>query len=282
MDSVRFEEGRGGLKRVVISTEHADAEIYLQGAHVTHWQPKGQRPVLFMSPNSLFESGKAIRGGVPIVFPWFGPRSDGKPGPAHGFARTTEWDVEYTKQHEDGRVEIALVLGSSETSLAYRVTVGQELHMELEARNNGSEAFTFEEALHTYFAISDIRRVAVAGLRDTEYLDKTDSFLRKRVETVLLLFKGEKDQVHINTQSTCTILDPAWKRRIEIEKSGSNSTVVWNPWIKKAGAMPDLGLYEWNGMVCVESGNIGENAVTLAPGESHKMAVTIRIRPSAG
>src|SRR5882724_52465 len=96
--ALRFEQGPNNLTRAVISTPTAQADLYLQGAHLTHWTPRGQQPVLFVSPNSLFAPGKAIRGGVPVIFPWFGARSDGKPGPAHGFARTSEWAVESTKQ----------------------------------------------------------------------------------------------------------------------------------------------------------------------------------------
>src|SRR5580658_3823210 len=105
-NALRFEDAPGGLVRAVISTPAADAELYLQGAHLTKWTPRGQRPVLFLSPKSLFTPGKAIRGGVPIIFPWFGDRSDGKPGPAHGFARITEWAIEGTRLLDDGRVEV--------------------------------------------------------------------------------------------------------------------------------------------------------------------------------
>src|SRR5216683_3568379 len=106
--ALRFEDGPGGLVRAVISTPAAEADLYLQGAHVTHWTPRGQRPVLFVSPKSLFAPGKAIRGGVPVIFPWFGPRGDGKPGPAHGFARIMEWAIEGAKMHDGGKVEITL------------------------------------------------------------------------------------------------------------------------------------------------------------------------------
>src|SRR5580698_8070966 len=107
-NALRFEDSPGGLVRGVISTPAAEADLYLQGAHVTHWAPRGQQPVLFVSPKSLFTPGKAIRGGVPIIFPWFGPRSDGKPGPSHGFARTLEWAMEGAKLTNDGNVEITL------------------------------------------------------------------------------------------------------------------------------------------------------------------------------
>src|SRR5258707_8868940 len=156
---LRFERGSGGLLRAVISTRAAEADLYLQGAHLAHWTPRGQRPVLFVSPKSLFAAGKAIRGGVPIIFPWFGSRSDGKPGPAHGFARTSQWTVEGARQLADGRGEITLALSSNNATrdffdaafrLRFRVTIGAELEMELEASNEGKAPFTFEEALHTY------------------------------------------------------------------------------------------------------------------------------------
>lgn len=273
---LRYEEGPDGLVRVVIPAASAAAEMYLQGAHLTQWTPSGRRPVLFISPNSLFTRGKAIRGGVPIIFPWFGTRSDGRPGPAHGFARTSEWDV-VAARRLGNQIEVTLALTTNELSLRFRVTVGKELEMELEVQNNGPEIFTYEEALHTYFSVADVRQVSVSGLEGTEYLDKTDGFQRKRLEDGRIHFTKETDQVHVNTTATCVIDDPVWDRRIVIAKSGSNSTVVWNPWSEKAGAMSDLGGEAWTGMVCVESGNIGENAVTLAPGESHTMAAAIRV-----
>jgi glucose-6-phosphate 1-epimerase len=265
------------LVRARISAPEADAEIYLQGAHLTRWTPKGERPVLFLSPNSAFTQGKAIRGGVPIIFPWFGARADGKPGPAHGFARTIDWDVEFVLQQKDGSVQIALALGSNETSLRFRVTVGKNLELELDARNDLREPLTFEEALDTYLAVSDIREISVSGLEGTEYLDKADGFQRKHLGDERIRFTKETDQVHANTSSTCVIDDPLWDRRIVIAKSGSNSTVVWNPWSDKASAMADLGPDAWTRMICVESGNIGENSVTLAPGASHSMTVAIRV-----
>ena len=235
-DALRFEEGSGGFVRAVISTPAADADLYLQGAHVTHWTPRGQRPVLFVSPKSLFTPGKAIRGGVPVIFPWFGPRSDGKSGPAHGFARSTEWTIETARLLDEGKVEITLVLASNDSTsgfwpafnLRFRVTFGSELEMELETRNDSKEPFTYEEALHTYLAIADIDQASVAGLEGTTYIDKTDEFKRKKQGADALRIAKETDQVHLSTRATCRIYDPVWNRRIFIEKSGSDSTVIWN------------------------------------------------------
>lgn len=282
---LRFKEESGGLTYAAISTAEAEAELYLQGAHLTHWTPRGQRPVLFVSPNSLFAPGKAIRGGVPIVFPWFGPRGEGKPGPAHGFARTMNWEVETTRQREDGKVEIALVLPPNDATrelfpafhLRYRVTIGPELEMELETRNEAEEPFTYEEALHTYFSIADIHQVRVSGLEGTTYIDKTDGSRRKQTGNESIYFSKETDQVHVNTPATCVIHDPVWNRRIVIEKSGSESTVVWNPWIEKTRGMADMAAESWKEMVCIETANAADNAVSMAHGESHRLAVKIAV-----
>jgi glucose-6-phosphate 1-epimerase len=283
---LRFEDAPGGLVRAVISTAAAEAELYLHGAHLTSWTPRGKRPVLFLSTKSLFTPAKAIRGGVPIIFPWFGDRSDGKPGPAHGFARTTEWAVEATKLLNNGNVEITLQLAPNEASRALgyasflvrsRVTIGSSLEMELETRNEATEPFTYEEALHSYFAVGDVRQASVSGLEGTTLIDKTDGFKRKVLGNQPLQIAKETDEVHLNTQATCVIHDPVWQRRIIIEKSGSHSTVVWNPWIDKTKGMSDMDPDGWQGMLCVETSNAADNAVHLPPGASHKLTAAIRV-----
>ncbi|MEI9811655.1 MAG: D-hexose-6-phosphate mutarotase [Acidobacteriota bacterium] len=275
-DSLRFEDGAGGLTRAVISTAAAEADLYLQGAHVAHWTPSGQRPVLYVSPQSLFVPGKAIRGGVPLIFPWFGPRHDGKPGGPHGFARTMDWAIESTKLHGDS-VEIALTLDPPDFHLRFRVVIGATLEMELEVRNESRESVTYEEALHTYLAIGDIHQVSVSGLEGTTYIDKTDASDRKPQGDEAVRFTKETDRVYVSTQSSCVVHDPVWNRRILVEKTGSDSTVVWNPWIEKTKTMADMAADGWKDMVCVETANVAENAVPLAAGESHRLTTTIRV-----
>jgi glucose-6-phosphate 1-epimerase len=285
-NALRFETEPGGLIRAVISTPLAEAEIHQQGAHIAHWTPRGHKPVLFVSSKSLFAAGKAIRGGVPVIFPWFGPRSDGKPGPMHGFARTTVWNVEGAKLLDSGAVEMVFGLDADEASRAlgfdafavrFTVTAGTELGMSLEVINRGDAALAFEEALHSYFAISGIREVAVHGLEGTTYIDKTDGFKRKVQPDERIRISKETDQVHVNSTAACVISDDPWARRIVIRKTDSHSTVVWNPWIAKAAALADMAPDEWQGMICVESANVGENGVTLEAGESHKMTVTMSV-----
>jgi len=281
---LRFEDAPGGLVRAVVSSQAAEAEIYLQGAHVARWKPRGQRPVLFLSSKSLFTAGKAIRGGVPVIFPWFGPRAEGKPGPAHGFARTTEWALEGTKLLSDEDVEITLALAPNESArafgygdfaLRFRVTVGSNLQMEV--HNYGKEPFIYEEALHTYFAVGDVRQASVSGLEGTLYIDKTDGFKRKQLGSEALRIAKETDQVHLNTNTTCVVHDPAWNRRLIVEKSGSETTVIWNPWIDKTTGLSDMAPSEWQEMICVETANAADNALRLAAGGSHKLTTSIRL-----
>jgi glucose-6-phosphate 1-epimerase len=287
--AVRFEDGPGGLTLAKIASDVATAEIYLQGAHVALWQPSSaDRPVLFMSEKSHFAEGKAIRGGVPLVFPWFADRTGGLPGPAHGFARTLPWEVVAAERRAEG-VALSFKLLPNQTTrdlgfdhfvLVYEVVVGATLTLTLEVENIGDSPLTFEEALHAYYSVGDVRRIEVSGEGDTEYLDRADNAKRRHQGVGSIRFVGETDQLHLNTTAAVTITDPEWRRRIVIEKRGSKSTVVWNPWIAKAARMPDFGDEEWPHMVCVEPANAAENAVTLQPGGTHSMGMTVRIDPS--
>lgn len=284
--SVKLCEGRGGLRCVKVSTKLASAEVYLQGAHVTHFQPAGQPPVLFMSGKSWFEAGKPIRGGVPVCFPWFGPRKGGLPGSPHGFARLTEWQFTDAGEAADGTVELCFELDAAKAAPGlwnagltahYCVSVGRELRMTLIVRNTSGAPVQFEEALHTYFAVSDVRNVSIEGLAGAVYQDHllADKEITQGAEPIRIT--AETDRLYLNTRSTCIVHDPGWKRRIVVEKSGSDATVVWNPWIDKSIRMPDFGDEEWPGMLCIETCNAGPNSVTLAPGQSHTMMAGIRV-----
>jgi glucose-6-phosphate 1-epimerase len=281
-----FENGAGDLLRLAIHSPLAEAHIYLHGAHVSHFQPRGAAPVLFMSKQSLFAADKPIRGGIPLIFPWFGPRAGHPESPAHGFARTSEWQVESISQDGDGTVTAVFHLDSNASTraqwphdfeLRYRVTVRESLMLTLEVENTGKEAFIYEDALHTYFAVGDVRETATTGLENTDYLDKTDNFQRKKQPAEPIRIAAETDRMFENTRKTCLLEDPTTKRRVTIEKSGSNTTVVWNPWVGKAAAMTDFGHEEWPQMLCIETANAGVNAITLAPGKTHAMRAIITV-----
>jgi D-hexose-6-phosphate mutarotase len=284
---VRRDSGRGGLP--CLRVDHAtfgSAEVYLHGAHLARWQPPGHDPVLWVSSRSLFEAGKPIRGGVPICFPWFGPHPTDKQAPLHGFARTQPWTLASAGESADGAT-LAFSLADSEANRGsawphpfaaeYRVTAGTSLTLTLDVRNTGALPVTFEAALHTYFAVGDVRQVRITGLEETEYLDKTAAFARRSQGHEPVRITGETDRVYLATRAACTLEDPVMRRRIRIAKDGSDTTVVWNPWVDKARAMPDFGDEEWPVMVCIETCNAGEAAVRLDPGQRHAMTAVIEV-----
>ena len=284
-ETAGFETGSGGLVRLRLATPAAKAEVYLHGGHVTHYQPRGSGPVLFTSAQSRFDAKAAIRGGVPVIFPWFGPRADDASAPVHGFARTAEWDVESVARQADGGVLVVLRLDASDATrsawphpfvLRHRITVGAALDLALVVDNPSAEPLVFEEALHTYLAVGDVREVSVTGLGGTTYIDKTDGMRRKPQGGEPLRLTAETDRVYLGTRAACVVDDPAGGRRLVVDKAGSETTVVWNPWAAKAHAMADLGGEEWLRMLCVETANAADDRVTLPPGARHEMRAVIR------
>jgi glucose-6-phosphate 1-epimerase len=288
-NGARFENGADGLEQLVLAAPGGEARIYMHGAHVASFRPAGGRPVLMMSSKAQFEAGtpgKPIRGGVPICFPWFGSRASDPKAPPHGVARLLTWDVESVTQEDQGRLRAALTLTSNDYTrgaslqdfaLRYVVTVGDSLEMALTACNTSAKELPCEMALHSYFAVSDARQVSIRGLERATYLDKTDAWARKTAGNDPVVVAGETDRVFVGTQATVTLADPGWKRRVVVRKSGSNTTVIWNPWIDNARAIADLGDDDWQGTVCIETANAADDALTLAPGAAHTMIATISV-----
>ena len=271
---LKLDSGPGNLTRITVTGPQANATIYQHGAQVALFQPHGERPVLFMSQQSQYADGKPIRGGVPIIFPWFGAHPIDSTAPAHGTVRLTDWNLISTELRADGVVELVFAFPPF---LKYRVAIGRQLTMTLEVHNPGPTPLKFEEALHTYFAVSDIRHCSVTGLENARYDSSVEGVTDKSQGTAPILFTAETDRLYLNTRSTCVIHDPVWQRHISVEKSGSDSTVVWNPWIAKAKAMPDFGDNEWPGMLCIETVNARVNAITLPPGKTHTMQQIVRV-----
>jgi len=283
----RFEEAMGGLARIALTTPAAEASIYLHGAHVVHYKPAGQRGVLFMSAASQYRTGKPIRGGIPICFPWFAARAGDEDAPMHGFVRLSNWTVESIQRTGEG-ASVVLGFKSNSTTkmsfdgdfeLRYHILIGPTLDLTLEVRNTGSREFVHEEALHTYFAVSDSRRITIEGLQGTDYISKVENMDRKTQTDRLVTIDREVDRVYQNTQAPCRLEDPGFGRTITVEKENSNTTVVWNPWIDKSVNMADFGDEEWTGMVCIETANSGENAVRLEAGQTHRLRAVIRSTP---
>jgi D-hexose-6-phosphate mutarotase len=287
-DGAKVEAGPGGLERLVLGAGNAEALVYLHGAHVAHYQPRGARPVLWVSRESRFESGRPIRGGVPICFPWFGPKAGAPDAPLHGFARIRPWTLRSVAPGPGGALRAALELVSDastrtlfphELRVTLEVAVGATLGLALTVRNESARPFTYEEALHSYFAVGDVRACRIRGLEGAGFVDKTAAGARRPGEAAPIAVVAETDRVYTGTTATVTVEDPGLGRRLSVAKTGSRTTVVWNPWIAKAAAMPDFGDDEWTGMLCVETANALEDAVTLGPGEVHTTTVTIEAQP---
>lgn len=284
-----FSESDSGLVRAEVSTPSCTAEFYLHGAHLTAWQPTGQKPVLFLSSKSAFAADKAIRGGVPVIFPWFGARSAAltggrTDGPSHGFARLEPWTVAFAALSGDN-LHMTLTLGPTDQArgfgydhfqLAMEFIFGKTLTMRLSVANQAGEPLVFEEALHTYFSVGDAAAVRIHGLDGVEYLDKTEDFARKR-QAGDITFTKETDRPYLNTTATVSIEDPALGRRIVVAKRNSETTVVWNPWSVLSEKLADMDDAGWKRMACVETANAAGNPVTLAPGDVHTMEAHISV-----
>lgn len=276
---VQITECASQLPAIDIRNRHGSGRILLQGALLLEWTPSKQEPVVWLSPNAKFAAGKAPRGGVPICWPWFGPHDTQTDYPAHGIARTANWELTDAQHTDDGAHRLTFMLirdasnsafWSHDTPLTLRYTLGPALEIELITRNQSPHPVTISEALHTYFGVGDIRQVRIHGLDGSDYIDKVAHGQRFR-QSGDVTFSGETDRVYLGTTAHCIIEDPVLLRSIRIEKQGSRSTVVWNPWAEKAEKMGDYIENGYLNMVCVESGNALDDRITLAPGEEHRL-----------
>ncbi len=271
-----------GLTCARLNNPGGKAEIALHGAHLTSFTPKDQAAVLWMSEKSYFEAGKPIRGGIPICWPWFGEHPDNPDMSSHGFARLFTWEPIAGGNCDDGAtfLEFALTPGlitdkfkTNDFLVKLRVEVSNKLSAALIIDNTSRKDFSYSAALHSYFNISDISKISISGLQGKTYIDTLNN--TKHVQKGNISFTAETDSVYLDTEDSCIINDPGFKRKITVAKKGSRSTVVWNPWDVKAQRMPDFGDMEFHKMVCVETTNAETDARTLAPNESHTLQVII-------
>jgi glucose-6-phosphate 1-epimerase len=282
-ETITFRRGPGECAVVDITHPQATAQLALQGAHLLTWVPQDEEPVIWLSPTARYAAGHPIRGGIPICWPWFGPHPSHPDFPAHGFARTSPWIVEAARVTDD-EVQLRLRLLQTEQtealwphacSLSLALRIGRTLRLELVTHNIGVKPVTVSEALHTYFKVKDSRHTRVLGLDGGTYIDKVDGARRKQ-QSGPIGFSAETDRIYLDSTAECMIEDPGFGRRIRVSKSGSASTVVWNPWQEQAAAMSDFEPLGYLDMVCVESANAADNALTIAPGESHRLSVCFR------
>lgn len=292
---LRFEQAPSGLVFAHVSLPAAQATLCTQGAHLMQWQPAGHDPVLYLSERAQYAPGKVIRGGVPVIFPWFGDRHDGNSGPAHGFARTSEWDLAFvalTGSNEEPELHLDFTLAPTELSRSLgfdhfragcRFTIGRELRIDFSVVNTtlSREPLTIEQALHTYLSVGDAREISIDGLGGATYIDKVDGGARKMQSHDPLRLASRIDRPYLNTDSTCVLHDPVGGRGIIIAKHGSLSTVVWNPWQELNATMADMQPNDWMRMVCIETANVADNALMLQPGEAHLMRLTLSVEKTA-
>jgi len=291
-DALTFREMAPGMICARIETETCSAEVCLQGAHITHWQPEGAMPVLFTSAQNRYVAGEPIHGGIPVIFPWFGlyrrTRKEGVKYPLHGFARTQNWQVR-SAALRNGVIEMVFLLKASDASrrvgfdcfrVEYTVRFGRELALEMRVENRGFETLTMEEALHPHFAVHNVRQTAVEGLENAEYLDRTNPSACKVQKQAAIGFSGRTDSVYIDTAAACIVRDEVDGRRIQITKEGSDSTLVWNPGEESDADTSGFTSKEWNRHVGLGVANAHTNTRYLqASGAQHTMKARISLLP---
>ena len=282
---VEFIEGQGGFPFIHVNNVKANALISVYGGQILSFQPAGKTgDLMFLSEKAYYQTGKAIKGGVPICWPWFGPDPQGKGRPAHGFVRNCMWNVIETMVDENGDAKV--ILGLTDTpetqtfwphsfSLTLEVTVGDSLNLALVTRNTGAQAFTLTQAFHTYFSVGDIHQIRVSGLEGREYIDKVDGGQQK-MQSGAVTINSEVDRIYLDVLNDLIIHDTALKRKIRIASQGSQTAVVWNPWAKISAEMGDLHDDDYLRLLCVETTNAATDIITVQPGSEFKLAANYR------
>jgi glucose-6-phosphate 1-epimerase len=270
-----------GLRALRLRASGSEATVFLHGGHVAAFRTAQHGELLWTSQRAVYTAGKAIRGGVPICFPWFGAHEARSDLPAHGFARTRSFRFQGSEERGDDVVAELTLDATPETRDLFphafvarlQLRVGRELSLLFEVENTSELPFGYELALHTYLAVSDVRKVMVRGLEAARYDDKVSGATGVSEDSALR-FTGETDRIYDST-SRVVVSDPGHGRRVIVDKASSGTTVVWNPWVDKARRMADFGDDEWPQMLCVEAANVGPHRVELAPGARHTTGTTI-------
>ena len=285
-EAVTFQKGPGEFLTAVIRNSEAEAAICLHGAHLMKFVPAGEIPVVWMSNSSWFEAKKPIRGGVPVCWPYFGA-AENPAFPAHGFARLSEWRVAEVSE-EGNATRIVLVLAPEDVTampvpfafeLRMEFLVGRILQMTLTMKNCSEKEQVVTDALHTYFNVKDVEKIAIHGLDGVEYENRVvgaEAFGCVQAGDIRIDCEG--DRIYLDTTGAVEIHDPGFDRTILVEKFGSASTVVWNPWVRKSHAMPDFGDEEYHTMVCIEATNASKDRRTIPPGGTHVLSQKITLK----
>jgi glucose-6-phosphate 1-epimerase len=279
-------DGAGGLPLIEVQNPYATAQISAYGGQVLAYRPSDEPDdLLFVSRKACFQRGKAIKGGIPVCWPWFGDDPLGRGRSAHGFARNRSWRLLATEAMADGATRLQLGLHADDETLALwpyafsltlDVTIGATLDLALISHNPGDQPLVLTQALHTYFNVGDATRAQVHGLDGRAYIDKAGGGVRGTQQGPVTV-GGEVDRIYLDTDGPLLIDDPVLGRQIHIERGGSRSAVVWNPWIEKAEAMSDFGDDEYRRMLCVETTNAADDRIELPAGGTYRLTTRYRI-----
>lgn len=285
-NQLQFNQDVEGFVMVDVSNQFAKARLSTYAGQVISFLPKHTtEEVLFLSDKAIYQDGKAIRGGIPICWPWFGDDTSGFGRPSHGFVRNQPWSILASASLEDGRTSVTLGLTESNGSLAVwpylfqlelEVIVGSELEIKLTTKNTGAQTFVISQALHTYFNISDVDNIAVSGLDNKIYLDKLDDFSSK-LQSGDVLVTEETDRIYQQAPESVWLKDTGFDRTINIKSAGSNTTVIWNPWSTSVTKIADLDDSSFRHFVCVETANAADDTVTIPANSEHTITAIYEV-----
>jgi glucose-6-phosphate 1-epimerase len=285
-DHLKFMEGKGGFLFIVISNRSAKALISMYAGQILSFQPNDEHEdLLFLSQKSYYDEGKAIRGGIPVCWPWFGAASSDPQRPNHGFVRNSLWTVLGAEAATDLETKVKLgVMGSSKSealwqqafALELEISAGKSLTLKLTTRNTGNDVFSITQPFHSYFQVGNIKQVKVLGLENSQYFDKLDKGAQK-TQIGAVTVSEEVDRIYTNVKKELIIDDLAFARRILISSTGNNTAVVWNPWMETTAKMADLEDDDYQRFICVEAGNVATDVVLIPPGGKHSLQTNIQI-----
>ncbi|WP_343351776.1 D-hexose-6-phosphate mutarotase [Pseudomonas sediminis] len=268
-----------------------------QGAQILSYQ-QGEQPLIWLSPDAAYQRGQSVRGGVPVCWPWFGDLRRNpqavqahyhlEQAPAHGLVRALDWEL-LGIDEEDDAVTLRFAYDTRtqplegwprDVGLTFVVRLADDLGMSLETHNRGTEPLTLSQALHSYFAVSDVRQVSVEGLQGCRYIDTLQDWQELRQQEALV-FDAETDRIYFDTAARLSIVDPGWGRRIHLDARGSRSAVLWNPWVDKAKRLSQFPDGAWQNMLCIETANVLEDIVQLKADERHRLELRLSSEPLA-
>ena len=282
---LEISEVHSGFPFIKINNQYASAVISLYGGQVLSYANCDAEELLFLSDKAFYETGKAIKGGVPICWPWFGADPEAKGRPAHGFARNSLWEMESTEQLENGSTKVVICLLPNEASqalfsydfkLSLTIVVGEQLELELDTKNNGQKAFDITQALHTYFSVKNIDEVVVTGLGGCSYLDKaqSNSGEENKIQVDDISIDGEVDRIYLDAPSELKIMQKDSVKLTAIKSINNKTAVVWNPWKDLCEQSADLKPDDYTRFVCVETANAASDVINIQPGESFSLKAT--------